>query len=534
MKKALLLLFLLAGGIVFYLLLPVNGYNVQAPTDPKSEQIKKQILAAQTPADSSSPNIIIILADDLSKYDISLYGKGQVNTPNIDSLAAEGVKFSQAYVSAPVCSPSRAGLVTGRYQQRFGYEYQILGSYLKNRLQYLAFTHLINMGNVKVNNLPPNKFPGKESIANMGVPTSEILLPEFLKAKHYRTSIYGKWHLGYEKPLLPLQRGFEHHYGFYEAFSAYGHEDDSSLVNYHQDEFTDKHIWENSRKGPSQIRDDEKIVDDKEYLTDKITDKAIQFISENKNKPFFLYLPYNAPHTPFQAKKSDYDFFRDIKEPNRRIYFAIIKSLDDAIGRINNALKKEGLEKNTIVFFLSDNGGATYTEVSDNHPLKGGKFSHFEGGINVPMTLKWPAKIQPNTSYDLPVSALDIFGTVAAATNIKLPADRVYDGVNLLPFVNKETAGEPHKALFWKVGRNSAIRNGNWKLIISEADKKEYLYNLATDPYEQKNLASSQSGKLQELKTALNNWEKQLPQPRWTGITHFEFDFSDGPYNVDI
>ncbi|MCO4292552.1 sulfatase-like hydrolase/transferase [Solitalea sp. MAHUQ-68] len=533
-KIILLILFIFLTGVAFYLLFPIKGIQVPPSTTAKAEKFKRDFLASQTPADTSAPNIIVILADDLGKYDLTLYGQGQVNAPNINQLASEGVKFNNAYVSAPVCSPSRAGLMTGRYQERFGYEFQIQGQYVSNRLQYLAFAHFLNLGQMKANDIPEDELPGKSSMANIGLPASEIMLSELLKAKGYSTALIGKWHLGYEKPLLPLQRGFGHHYGFYEAYSLYGHPDDSSLVNYHHDEFSDKHIWKTGRQGPAQIRNDEVIVDDKEYLTDKLTAEAIGFIDKNKNKPFFLYLAYNAPHSPFQAKKSDYDYYKDVKDPNKRTYYAMIKALDDGIGRLNQALKDQKLDKNTIIFFLSDNGGATYTNATDNAPLKAGKFAHFEGGINVPMLLKWPKKIHSNTTFDNRVSSLDIFSTVSAATKAQLPTDRVYDGVDLIPYLNNTIKTIPHKNLFWRVGRNSAVISENWKLIISKMDNKEYLYNLKDDPYEQKNLVQKDPKKVTELKTELSNWEKQLSAPRWKGLIHFQYNFKDGLYNVDI
>jgi arylsulfatase A-like enzyme len=246
--------------------------------------------------------------------------------------------------------------------------------------------------------------------------------------------------LGHTNGFTPLERGFDYHYGFYQAFSLFAHEDNPDIINHHHSDFTDKMIWGNGRVGTGRIRRDTTIIDEKAFLTEKFAEEATAFIDKNKKKPFLLYVPFNAPHTPFQVRKKYYARFAHIKDENKRVYYAMISALDDAIAQILQKVKDEGLEENTLIVFASDNGGATYTHATTNAPLKGGKFSHFEGGINVPFALRWKGKIKAHTVYNQPVSTLDIFATIASAIGAKLPSDRTYDGVDLVNKVNKNEA----------------------------------------------------------------------------------------------
>ena len=518
---------------VLFLFWPINTNGKLIEPDKKLVEGKTAFLAQKDTSKSSEkkPNIIILLADDLGKYDISLYGGKSTPTPQIDSLAASGVTFTDGYVSSSICSPSRAGLLTGRYQERFGHEYQPGDRYPKNNLEYYAFKYLINTNSWRLNQ--KIEYPNEASIATQGLPQSEITFADLAKKQGYATAIIGKWHLGHNKGFFPLDRGFDYHYGFYQAFSLYTPEDDNpDIINHHHKDFTDKMIWGNGRVGIGQIRRDTTIIKDKAYLTETFADEAEAFIDKNKTKPFLLYVPFNAPHTPFQVRKKYYDRFPNVKDENKRVYFAMISALDDAIGRIVAKVKKEGLEENTLIIFASDNGGADYTFATTNAPLKGGKFSHFEGGINVPFALSWKGKIKPHTVYKTPVSSLDIFSTIAAVTHSGLPKDRVYDGVDLISTVNNNT--EAHKNLYWRSGDAKAIRSGDWKLIISGKTHEEWLYNLANDKSETTDLAQKNPAKVKELHAALQNWQKGLVKPLWPNLTYYEFDFGKQKYFVDL
>lgn len=532
-KKILIPILLVLFIAVLFLFWPINTNGKLIEPDKKLVEGKKEFLAQKDTSKSSEkkPNIIILLADDLGKYDISLYGGKSTPTPQIDSLAASGVTFTDGYVSSSICSPSRAGLLTGRYQERFGHEYQPGDRYPKNNLEYYAFKYLINTNSWRLNQ--KIEYPNEASIATQGLPQSEITFADLTKKQGYATAIIGKWHLGHNKGFFPLDRGFDYHYGFYQAFSLYTPEDDNpDIINHHHKDFTDKMIWGNGRVGIGQIRRDTTIIKDKAYLTETFADEAEAFIDKNKTKPFLLYVPFNAPHTPFQVRKKYYDRFPNVKDENKRVYFAMISALDDAIGRIVAKVKKEGLEENTLIIFASDNGGADYTFATTNAPLKGGKFSHFEGGINVPFALSWKGKIKPHTVYKTPVSSLDIFSTIAAVTHSGLPKDRVYDGVDLISTVNNNT--EAHKNLYWRSGDAKAIRSGDWKLIISGKTHEEWLYNLANDKSETTDLAQKNPAKVKELHAALQNWEKGLVKPLWPNLTYYEFDFGKQKYFVDL
>lgn len=527
---SILIVFLLLAAFLFW---PINTDGTLVKEDQKLAEGKKEFLASK-PKDSivgKKTNIIILLADDLGKYDISLYGGKSTPTPQIDSLAASGVTFTDGYASAAICSPSRAGLITGRYQERFGHEYQPGDRYPKNNLEYYGFKYLINTDGWRLND--KINYPNEASIKTQGLPKSEITFADLAKRQGYTTGIIGKWHLGHNKGFFPLDRGFDYHYGFYQAFSLYAPEDDNpDIINHHHKDFTDKTIWGNGRVGIGQIRRDSTIIDEKAYLTEKFAEEAEAFIDKNKNKPFLLYIPFNAPHTPFQVRKKYYDRFPNVKDENKRVYFAMISALDDAIGRIREKVKKEGLEENTLIIFSSDNGGADYTFATTNAPLKGGKFSHFEGGINVPFALSWKGKIKPNTVYKNPVSTLDIFTTIASAIGSDLPKDRIYDGVDLIQTVNKNTVA--HKDLYWRSGDAKAIRSGDWKLVISGKTHEKWLYNLVSDKSEITDLSQKNPEKVKELQTALQTWEKGLIKPLWPNLTYYEFDFGKQKYFVDL
>ncbi|MCB0501720.1 MAG: sulfatase-like hydrolase/transferase [Bacteroidetes bacterium] len=380
--------------------------------DKNLKEGKETYLAEVKSADKSKrPNIIVILADDLGRYEVSAYdGVDHIKTPHIDQLGAEGVVFEHAYTTAPTCAPSRAGIMTGRIQNRYGFETQLMEFYPTNLIEYLTGKYFTNTDSWVIESKP--RYPREWQIAKQGVPPTEINLAEVLKAMDYRTGITGKWHLGTSKNHKPMNRGFDFQYGFMGAFSLYtAKKMESGIINHEHNSFSDRYEWANGRKGDGQITLNEKVVVEEEYLTYAIRDQAINYIKENKDEPFFLYCAFSAPHAPFQAPVDYYCQYDYVEDENKRVYYSMISALDDAIGEINAAIKEAGIEENTIVYFLSDNGGASYTGATDNGPLKGGKLMQFEGGIRIPFMMKWTGKIPEGVRYQPYVSTTDIFAT---------------------------------------------------------------------------------------------------------------------------
>ncbi|MES2621649.1 MAG: sulfatase [Bacteroidota bacterium] len=478
------------------------------------------------------PNVIVILADDLGQTDISLYGNKLVSTPNIDAIGKQGAVFTEGYISSPVCSPSRAGLITGRYQQRFGHELQPNHRYLKNMLEYYGLKMMPRFR--PLSPLKSKEVPMPEERFRQGLPPSEITLAELLKKYDYKTSIIGKWHLGAADFAIPTKRGFDEQYGFYEAFTLYAERKDTSIVNRPiPGDFMDHHEWKTAegRMGNCAIlRNCCEKQEEKKYLTDKLTDEAISFVDRNKSEPFFLYLPYNAPHAPLQVPKSYYKQFAHIKDPVKRVYAAMIKNMDDQVGRLLHHVDSLGLSENTLIIFLSDNGGAAYNGTTDNAPYRGGKLTNFEGGLKVPFMMQWKGKIKPGTTYTHPVISLDVFATVAAAIGIQLPEDRIYDGVNLIPFLNDKNEDVAHEKLFWRSDFNKAIRKGDWKLIVNEFTNTNLLYNLKQDSIEHINLYSKQPARAKEMLADLDKWEEELIKPLWPRVVNYVYKDDEGKY----
>ncbi len=530
-SKKTILWFSLAIFLVLFswLLWPLTSKQWAIQWDPAMTAGKSAYLDTLKQKPSRGPNVILILADDLSRNELSCYGGTDVATAHIDQLAAEGVRFQQAYVTAPICAPSRASLLTGRVNNRFGFEHQPQARYPRNRLEYFAFRYLIDTDQWQV--APQFAFPDAANIAQQGIPPGEILLPEIFQAAGYRTGMFGKWHLGAEQPFTPNTRGFDTFYGFYEAFSLFADSTHPDVVNARVDEFSDKHIWSKGREGTCAIRDNGKEVQDTGYFTFTIAQKACTFIRENKEQPFFLYLPFNAPHTPFQAPKRYYDQFSHVENHTRRVYLAMIAALDDAVGQVMACLAAEGLQENTLVWFSSDNGGATYTTASWNDPLKGGKLSNWEGGLQVPFIWSWKGHIPEGASFDWPVSLMDVFVTSLASAGIAPPKDRIIDGVDLRPWLSENQPKQsPHPVLCWKSAQNKAIRRGDFKLIIDEATETLQLYNLHMDPEEKMNLVEKEPELVQTLWNAYKEWEKGMRPPLWPGIMDHIFIIDGKPY----
>ncbi len=546
-RKGKLLFPLLAvfAGLFLYLLLPLSSKEWNFEFDKKMIASKREFLDRIRGGTSSTyhsqseapPNILLITADDLGKTDISLYGGETVQTPNIDAIGAEGVTFTDAYCSSPICSPSRAGMLTGRYQQRFGMEVQPQNRYARNRLEYFVVKHFIDTGQWFL--VEFGSTPKKSAIEKQGLPPSEITLGELLKSAGYRTGITGKWHLGFHEEFIPNNRGFDDQYGFYEAFSLYAPAGSPGIVEYRHDYYANKHIWKQERTGSCAVRRNHEVIEEPEYLTFRIAEEANRFLEENREEPFFLYVPFSAPHTPFQAPEEYCDRFSHVEDKNKQVYYGMIAALDDAVGMIMEKLSKLGLDENTLVMFASDNGGATYTDATENAPLKGGKFMNFEGGINVPAMVRWKGTLPGGTAYSPMVSLLDFFSTAAGAAGVPLPEDRVIDGKNLLPYLRggngkptRET--KPHRALFWRAAYNKAVRSGPWKLIIDEKKGRELLYNLENDKVEKRNLAARRPDVVDRLKAMLEEWEKGLMGPLWPRVMDFRVEIDGEEYEFAL
>ena len=495
------------------------SYKWKIKFDKDKIAYKEEFLSKELPSHSQDrpPNIIFVVVDDLGKYEISSYGSETMKTPNIDQLAGEGVRFTDCYVNAPVCAPSRAGLMTGRYPTRYGFETQPMELYPNNLAAYYAGKYLMNTGDFEVVTKP--KFPTEWQMVKQGVPPSEFTLADILKMRGYATAAIGKWHLGHSKQQIPNEMGFDEQYGFYGAFTLYsGNRHSPNYVSYVQDSYSSKYQWKMGRKETSAIMRNDKVIREERYTTYAILEEGIEFIARNKEKPFFLYLAFNAPHVPFQAPKSYYEMYSNVEEENKRVYYAMIHVLDDAIGSLNDKLKHLGLEENTVIYFISDNGGASYTRATDNGPYKGGKLTTFEGGVNVPFLMKWKGKVPEGTVYDQPVSSMDIFKTSVGIAECPLPDDRVYDGVNLMPYVTGEVSGPPHEAFYWKADHIHAMRKGDWKFLLSTRDNWAELYHISEDKYETYDLSKEKPEVLIQLQEDYDAWMKQQAPPLWPRI----------------
>jgi arylsulfatase A-like enzyme len=462
------------------------------------------------------PNIVLIVADDLGYNDLSINGGGvagdAVPTPNINSIAANGIRFNRSYAGNATCSPSRAALLTGRYPTRFGFEFTSVP---------LTFSRVI--ASSKSTGIHPTIYHAEREQAMpayeaQGVPTSEISIARLLKQSGYRTLHVGKWHLGENQQFRPNAHGFDQSLGFLAGGSMFLPEDDPQVVNAQQEfDPIDKFLW---AVAPFGVRfNDSEPFKPRGYMTDYLTDEALQAIKANREQPFFLYLAYNAPHTPLQATKADYDALPQINDHTRRVYGGMIRSLDRNIGRVLDELKQQGLDDNTLVIFTSDNGGANYIGLDGlNHPYRGWKATFFEGGVRVPLFMQWPGKIAAGSHFDEAVSHFDIFATAAAAAKAALPSDRIIDGVDLLPFAQGKQQGAPHEQLFWRSGAYQAVQAGDWKLQVNATQQLDWLYNIKDDPTEQHNLASALPEQVQALKSRLASFNQAQQAPLWPAV----------------
>jgi arylsulfatase A-like enzyme len=394
---------------------------------------------------------------------------------------AEGDGFTQGYVSGPYCSPTRAGLMTGRYQTRFGHEWNGSGP-------------------------------------NFGLPVTETTLPERLRAMGYATCAVGKWHLGEDKGMRPEEQGFDESLGFMIGGMKFLPENDPNVVNSKQDfDPIDKYLWANLPFAV-QFNGGARFAPDR-YMTDYMTEQALAGIRANRNRPFFMYLAYNAPHTPLQALKSDYDALPQIKDHRLRVYAAMIRAVDRGVGRVMAELKAQGLDDNTIIMFSSDNGGANYIGLPEiNRPYRGWKATFFEGGTKVPFMMRWPGKIPAGTRYAPPISHFDIYATASGAAGVPLPTDRKIDGVDVVPYVTGAAAGVPHQTLFWRSGAYRVVRDGDWKLQSLDLPRKDLLFDLKADPTEQTDVAAANPAVVTALLAKLKAHDAEQMPPAWESL----------------
>jgi arylsulfatase A-like enzyme len=517
------------GGCVFPFTTASYKWNIKY--DKNKLAFRKNFLQKKLPPYTGErpPNILLVVVDDLGKSEISCYGSTTVKTPHMDQLASEGVLFTDCYVTAPVCAPSRAALLTGRYNERYGFETQPMEMYPNNLPSYWIGKYLINTGEFVLDEKP--RFPPEWQIERQGLLPTEITLAEFLKMRGYSTACIGKWHLGYSKDHIPNRRGFDYQYGFYGAFSLYSEKrNDPDMVNFIQDSYSARHQWKMGRKETSAIRRNDRIIREKRYLTDAIRDEAISYMAIHKKEPFFLYVAFNAVHVPFQAPRYYYELYDDVADENKRVYYAMVSALDDAIGEMMEKLKSLGLEDNTVIYLVSDNGGAAYTGATDNKPYKGGKLTMFEGGVNVPFFMKWKGKLPAGKAYGHPVSSMDIFMTSARLAECVLPDDRVYDGTDLMPFLSGSIPGAPHDRFYWKADHIRAMRMGDWKYLQSVRDGWIELYNLREDRYESIDLHNLKPDELKGLREMFDQWNRDLMPPLWPRIMDYKITIGGKEY----
>jgi arylsulfatase A-like enzyme len=425
---------------------------------------------------AAQPNILILLADDLGYADLGVQGCKDIPTPHIDSIAKNGVRCTSGYVSSCMCSPSRAGLMTGRSQSRFGHE--------------------IN-------------WEGNGPSGEKGLPVTEKTFPQLMKAGGYHTGIIGKWHLGNEERFHPMARGFDEFFGFLGGSHDY-------LMDWRQNNLL--------QRGRDTVGATSKQPDDSRYLTTVLGNEAAAFIHRNKDAPWFLYLPFNAPHTPQQATAALLARFAHIEDKQRQHYAAMVSGMDDAVGVVLDQLRKDGIEDNTLIVFLSDNGGPLDRNGSLNAPLSGEKGTMFEGGIRVPFFVQWKAKLPAGITYDRAVSSLDLLPTSLAIGGVNAPKDIAFDGVNIVPFLTGERSGDPHENLFWRMTARGiwAIRSGDDKIVMQHrggpphpVSKTPRLVNLATDVKELTDHSTTDLVRFNELKASYDTWNATLPNPLW-------------------
>ena len=496
------------------------GPNIPVPwTDGPAE--------AAAPAAERKPNIIFILADDLGFNDISTFGGGvaggRVKTPNIDRLAARGAIFTQAYAGTATCAPSRAMIMTGRYPTRTGFEFTPTPNGMGNVVSMFSDPEATGLPPVQFNSEQAAKSP---PFALQGLPGSEVTVAEVLRDAGYHTVHIGKWHTGLGKEFGPNAQGFDE--SLLMASGLYLPEKSPDVVNAKLPfDPIDTFLW--AKMQFAAAYNEGPWFEPGGYLTDYWTDEAIKVIHNNRNRPFFLNVAHWGVHSPLQATKADYDAVGDLQPERLRVYAAMTRALDRSVGRILDALEAEGLADNTMIVFTSDNGGAGYIGLPEiNQPYRGWKMTLFEGGIHVPMFVSWPGHIPANSRVTAPVAHIDLMPTFASAAGGKPPAGVEIDGVDLLPYAKGEAAPEqtPHDAIFWQSAYYKAVRQGDWKLQVTEKPAKTWLFNLASDPTEKNNVAEQNPDKVAALKKLLADHQATARPPLYPHTT-------EGPVAID-
>jgi uncharacterized sulfatase len=464
---------------------------------------------AMPDAETRPPNIILIVADDLGYNDISTFGGGVTEgfkTPGIDRLADEGVVFSQAYSGASTCAPSRAMLMTGRYPTRTGFEFTPTPAGMARAVSTVSST-------VQASSTPPSYYDADvershPSYEEKGLVTGELTIAEVLRDSGYYTAHIGKWHLGRENGMGPNAQGFDD--SLLMTSGLYLPEDHPDVVNAKLDfDPIDRFLWAAMRYAASFNTTSDDVFEPGGYLTDYWTDESIKVIRNNKARPFFLYLAHWGPHTPLQATRADYEAVGEIRPHRKRVYAAMIRAVDRSVSRILDTLEEEGIADNTMVIFTSDNGGAGYIGLPNvNQPFRGWKITMFEGGIRVPLFVTWPGQIPAGTVVETPTAHIDVMPTIAAATGAVIPESVAIDGVPLLGLAQGQSDAEwARDTLFWQNGHYQVVRHNDWKLQVNERrtdGRKVWLFDLATDPTEQVNLASTRPKVVAQLEGLLN------------------------------
>jgi arylsulfatase A-like enzyme len=462
------------------------------------------------------PNIVLILVDDLGINDISTFGggvaDGALQTPAIDAIAASGAVFENGYAGNATCAPSRAAIMTGRFATRFGFEFtpapvafhRLLGSFDYGPRE--AIFH-------------EDRLAETIPVDEQGLPPSELTVAELLQAQDYQTLFIGKWHLGAAEAFQPQNQGFDEWLGFYPGAALFLPVDHPDAVNLRQDfDPIDPFLWANlnyavrwngSQRFPPQG-----------YMTDYFAEQAVAAIEANAERPFFLYLALNAPHTPIQAHRDDVEALAFIEDERLRVYAAMIRALDRAVSRVREALRAQGIAENTLLIFSSDNGAPGYIGFPGlNAPYRGWKANFFEGGIRVPMLMEWPARIAPGTRVSEPAAHVDLFTTAAAVSGASLPADRLIDGIDLMPLIERpqDTAARA-RTLFWRSGHYRVLLEDGWKLQRSEHPPRTWLFDLESDPTEQLDLAGAAPERLRALEARLDALDAEQAAPLWPSL----------------
>ena len=446
---------------------------------------------------AEKPNIVVIIADDLGYGETGMMGNREIPTPHIDSLAASGIRCTAGYVTSSYCSPSRAGIMTGRFQSRFGY-----------------------------NQNPTGK---KNLLESAGLPETEKTFVSMLSDAGYATALTGKWHLGTTQSKRPTARGFDHFYGFLHEGHYYvpgpPFENVWTMV---RDTSIEKGKRERTGKlirgnyapisepaydADNPIHRQTETLDEFDYLTDAITDEAVTFIDDHHDSPFCLVVSYNAVHSPMQAKKEDVQQLRRIHDVQRRIFAGMLVALDRGVGRVTESISRHAITRNTLVVFVSDNGGPTEELTSSNAPLRGGKGSLYEGGVRVPMIWSMPGTLPKGVTEDRPVLSLDIAATACELASIAVPKN--FDGRSILSWIDGAGGESPHETIYWRMPNGKmALRSGNWKIVQPKRNASIELYHLVGDPSESRNLASDEPAKLGELIRRWKAMDSQMEEPK--------------------